>query len=121
MALMLAAPAEACGTAVARINAIDSIHWVSSGATSFFRGMNDAPKILALGVAAALAIGLRYQSLYILVALAMGAGSAIAGFRVTRTLAQKITPITPAAAFAANPVTSVLVGVAWRGCRARSA
>ncbi|HEX9459053.1 MAG TPA: inorganic phosphate transporter, partial [Thermoanaerobaculia bacterium] len=114
MPAVVAGPAEACGAAVARISAIDSIHWVSSGATSFFRGMNDAPKILALGVAAALAIGLPLQSLYALVALAMGAGSVMAGFRVTRTLAEKVTPITPANGFAANVVTSALVGVASR-------
>jgi len=44
----------------------------------------------------------------------MGAGSAIAGFRVTRTLVEKVTPITPANGLAANAVTSVLVGLASR-------
>ena len=96
---------QSCSTAVARVSTIDTLHWLSSGATSFFRGLNDAPKILALGVAAGL-------SQYAFVALAMGIGSILAGFRVTRTLAEKVTPITPSNGFAANLVTSVLVGAA---------
>lgn len=106
------APAESCTTAVARFSAIDTLHWMSSGTTSFFRGLNDTPKILALGVAAAAAIGVSTAPAYGLVALAMGGGSLIAGFRVTRTLSEKIAPITPANGFAANVVTSVLVGLA---------
>ncbi len=108
------APAEACTTAVARFSAIDTLHWISSGATSFFRGLNDTPKVLALGIGAAAALGMSTSGAYALVALAMGVGSALAGFRVTRTLAEKVTPITPANGFAANAVTSVLVGLASR-------
>jgi PiT family inorganic phosphate transporter len=106
------APAESCTTAVARFSAIDTLHWISSGGTSFFRGLNDTPKILALGIAAAAGIGVSTAPAYAFVALAMGSGSVIAGFRVTRTLSEKITPITPANGFAANVVTSVLVGLA---------
>jgi PiT family inorganic phosphate transporter len=76
--------------------------------------MNDTPKILALGVTAALALGIGRLPQYALVALAMGIGSMVAGFRVTRTLAEKVTPITPSNGFAANLVTSVLVGAASR-------
>jgi inorganic phosphate transporter, PiT family len=105
---------QTCSTAVARISAIDSLHWISSGATSFFRGLNDTPKILALGVGAALTLGLGRLSQYAFVAVAMGVGSFIAGFRVTRTLAEKVTRIAPANGFAANLVTSFLVGAASR-------
>ena len=38
----------------------------------------------------------------------------MAGFRVTHTLAEKVTPITPANGLAANLVTSLLVGFASR-------
>jgi PiT family inorganic phosphate transporter len=112
LATLEVAPAESCATAVARFSAIDTLHWISSGATSFFRGLNDTPKILALGIAAAATIGVSTAPAYAAVALAMGSGSLIAGFRVTRTLAEKITPITPANGFAANVVTSILVGLA---------
>lgn len=97
---------------VARVNVIDSVHWTTAAATSFFRGMNDAPKILAIGLAAGAGLGLATSSFYFAVAVAMGAGSLLAGFRVTQTLAKKITPITPANGSAANFVTSVLVGIA---------
>jgi len=112
MPMMEVAQTQACTTSVARVNAIDTLHWISSGATSFFRGLNDTPKILALGIAASAAIGIATVPAYALVALAMGAGSLIAGFRVTRTLAEKVTRITPANGFAANLVTSLLVGLA---------
>lgn len=104
--------AESCSTAVARFSAVDTLHWISSGATSFFRGMNDTPKILALGIAAAAAAGISAKPAYLLIAMSMGAGSLVAGFRVTRTLAEKVTPMTPANGFVANVVTSILVGLA---------
>lgn len=97
---------------VSRAPVLDSLHWLSSGLTSFFRGLNDTPKILALGVAAAAATGMTNGSLYVLVALAIGAGSCLAGFRVTSTLANKVTRMTPGEGFAANLVTSVLVASA---------
>ena len=105
---------QSCGTAVARLSAIDSLHWISSGATSFFRGLNDTPKILALGVTAAMTLGIERLPQYALVALGMGVGSIVAGFRVTRTLAERVTRISPSNGFAANLVTSILAGAASR-------
>ncbi len=95
-----------------RFKPLDSIHWLSSGATSFFRGLNDTPKILALGVAAAASVGVTAVPFYGIVVLAMGAGSLVWGFRVTKTLANKVTNISPADGFAANVVTAVLVATA---------
>ena len=109
---MNVAPVESCTTPVARFAAIDTLHWVTSGATSFFRGLNDTPKILAVGVGAAALTGMSAGYAYVLVAAAMGAGSVMAGFRVTRTLAEKVTPMTPSNGFMANVVTSILVGTA---------
>lgn len=114
---MLTAPRVEVGAncepaTVARVNVIDTVHWTTAAATSFFRGMNDAPKILAIGLAAGAGLGLATSSFYFAVAVAMGLGSLFAGFRVTQTLAKKITPIAPANGSAANFVTSVLVGIA---------
>ncbi|MGZ5440744.1 MAG: inorganic phosphate transporter [Thermoanaerobaculia bacterium] len=58
--------------------------------------------------------GLTGIGLYLLVAGAMGAGGLVAGFRVTRTLAEKVTPIEPGNGFAANLVSALLVVVASR-------
>jgi inorganic phosphate transporter, PiT family len=107
MSSVVVAPEAACTKAVARVGVIDAMHWLSAGATSFFRALNDTPKIVALGIAAG-------SSTFSFVAMAMGLGSLLAGLRVTRTLAEKVTPITPGNGFAANVVTSLLVGLASR-------
>jgi len=91
------------------LNLMDGLHWLSAGATSFARGLNDAPKILALGLVASTAFGLSLTLAFLLVALAMGAGSIIAGFRVTETLANKVTRMSPSEGFAANLITVALV------------
>lgn len=112
-----AGPVEGCeessGT-VAGVRLIDGMHWMTSGLTSFARGMNDTPKVLALGAAAAAASGVGGGRLYALVAAAMALGSYIAGMRVTRTLAEKVTRIEPEDGFAANLVTALLVAFASR-------
>ena len=109
-----AAPKGACTTSVVRFGAVDTLHWISSGAASFFRGVNDAPKVLAIGAAAGTVVGLTGIGLYALVAGAMGFGSLVAGIRVTRTLAERVTPIEPENGLAANVVTALLVAVASR-------
>jgi PiT family inorganic phosphate transporter len=95
-----------------RVNALDSLHWLSAGLTSFARGLNDSPKILALGLVAGAGVGLGANSLLALVAGAMGAGSWYAGRRVTGTLATGITPMSGPEALTANAVTSGLVSLA---------
>jgi PiT family inorganic phosphate transporter len=107
MALLLLLVVAPLFRRVSNGRAVDVLHWISAGATSFFRGLNDTPKIVALGIAAG-------SSMFGWVALAMGLGSLLAGLRVTRTLAEKVTPITHANGFAANVVTSLLVGLASR-------
>lgn len=110
--LRVIAGADCPSAVVARVNAMDSMHWLTSGSTSFFRGLNDTPKILALGVLAAAGAGIAVEWLFVLVAFAMGLGSYVAGRRVTQTLAGKITTIEHDDGFAANLVTSALVGIA---------
>jgi len=96
----------------ARLDASDALHWLSSALTSFARGLNDTPKIVALAIVASSALGISGFPFYAAVALAMGAGSLVAGFRVTETLARKVTPISPTEGFCANLVTTLLVGLA---------
>ncbi len=91
---------------------LDHLHWLTSGATSLARGMNDAPKIVALILAAsALAGGATVPGslFFAVVTLAMVAGSLAAGRRVTRVLGEKVTPMDHREGFAANLVTAVLV------------
>jgi PiT family inorganic phosphate transporter len=111
-AVRVIARAECPSSVVARVNAMDSMHWLTAGSTSFFRGMNDTPKILALGVLAAAGTGIAAGWFFVVVALAMGVGSSVAGRRVTETLAERVTTIGHDDGFAANFVTSALVGIA---------
>jgi PiT family inorganic phosphate transporter len=94
------------------LNALDAMHWLSAGLASFARGMNDTPKVLALGFTAALTLGLTPLNGFIVAAIAMGLGSITMGLRVTHTLATKVTPLSPAEGFGANLVTALLVGCA---------
>ena len=111
-ALHVIAGADCPPHVLSRVNALDSVHWLSAGLTSGARALNDAPKILALGLAAGPVLGLAISSLGTMVALAMGLGSHLAGRRVTLTLADKVTPIAPDDGLAANLVTAALVGIA---------
>jgi inorganic phosphate transporter, PiT family len=95
-----------------RLNVLDGIHWLSSAAMSFARGLNDTPKIVALGVLASAGLGLSGLPIYGAIALAMGAGSMVGGFRVTETLARRVTRMSPTEGFSANLVTTLLVGTA---------
>ncbi|PCI33064.1 MAG: phosphate permease [Alphaproteobacteria bacterium] len=91
---------------------VDKLHWISAGLTSFARGMNDAPKLAGLMIGAALLSGtaeLANQTAFIVVALAMTAGGLMAGLRVTKMLAEKVTVMNHHEGFTANIVTSMLV------------
>lgn len=96
----------------ARVSVVDGMHWFSAAMTSFARGLNDTPKIVAFAIVAAGPLAISGGAFYGAVALAMGVGSLIAGFRVTETLACRVTPMSPGEGFAANAVTAVLVGIA---------
>ncbi len=97
---------------VGRLGVADGLHWLSAGLTCLSRGLNDTPKILALGVAAAPVVGVTQPALYLLAAVAMALGGFLSGARVTGTLAGRITPMTPVEGLAANLVTSALVASA---------
>ncbi len=89
------------------------LHWLTSGATSFARGLNDTPKIVALVlVTAALSVGtpIGRTLAFAVVALGMVAGSWMAGKKVTRVLAEKVTPMDHQEGFIANLMTAGLVG-----------
>jgi PiT family inorganic phosphate transporter len=108
-ALDLVAASDCPPETLVRVGLLDSLHWASAGATSFFRGLNDTPKILALGVAATAGFGISGFTFYALVAAAMGLGSVIGGFRVTETLAKKVTRISQDDGLLANLTTSGFV------------
>lgn len=90
---------------------VDRLHWLTSGATSFARGLNDAPKMAALllGVSALVAGSAPANLPYVVVTFGVVAGSLAFGRRVTGVLAEKVTRMSHEDGFVANIVTSVLV------------
>ncbi len=87
-----------------------ALHWLSSGATSFARGLNDVPKIAAFLIVAAGSTGPSAELAVIgLVTLTMGLGSLWGGFRVAEVLAHRVTAMDPRQGLVANVGTSLLV------------
>ena len=91
---------------------VNGVHWVSSGTASFARGLNDTPKIVAMGAFALVPAGLGSTQVLVLVAAAMAAGSLVAGIRVARRLGHGVLAMDHVEGFKANLTTAVLVGVA---------
>jgi PiT family inorganic phosphate transporter len=91
----------------------DQAHWVSSALVSLSRAMNDAPKIWALVFPLLLLAGaqkrLALAPAIALVVLTMGAGSWVAGYRVTEVLAERVTRMNHHEGLAANLTTAFLV------------
>ena len=86
--------------------AIDGLHFLSAGAVSFSRGLNDTPKIAAALVAvrelnAPLGVGA--------VALAMAFGGLLSAARVADTMSTKITTMSHGQGLTSNLTTGALV------------
>lgn len=98
-----------------RLN-VDTLHWISSGAASFARGLNDAPKIVALGISLMIASGNFVENFnilnFIFVSGGMGLGSYLAGLKVTEVLAERVTQMNHLEGFSANFITAILVTIA---------
>jgi PiT family inorganic phosphate transporter len=92
---------------------LNHLHWLTSGATSFSRGLNDAPKMVALVLGAALLSGRSFNLpviYFIAITFGMLAGSWLAGQRVTDVLANRVTRMSHREGFVANLITAALVG-----------
>lgn len=89
-----------------RTRPLDVLHFLSSGAVSFARGLNDTPKVAALLMVAS-AVDIRQSML--LVGIAMAVGGILNAHRVAMTMSRKITGMNPGEGFAANLATAVLV------------
>ncbi len=85
---------------------LDAGHFLSAGAVSFARGLNDTPKLIALGLALSV---LDLLGSLVLVALFMALGGVVHSRKIAETVGKRITPIEPDQGFIANWVTSFLV------------
>lgn len=92
-----------------RTPTLDVLHYLSAGAASFARGLNDTPKMVALMIAVP---GLGLYGSFLVVASAIAIGGLLDAHRVAETLGKKVTGMTPGQGFAANLVTAGLVSTA---------
>jgi len=86
--------------------ALDALHFLSAGAVSFARGLNDTPKIVALLLASRVlspSLGLG------VVGLVMAAGGIAGARKVAETMSKKIVPLNAGQGFVANAATAFLV------------
>ena len=85
---------------------LDGLHFMSAGAVSFARGLNDTPKIVALAVTAG-ALGLKLN--ISLVAVVMALGGILSAKKVAETMSHRITGMNHGQGFTANLITAILV------------
>ena len=92
-----------------RTATLDVLHFLSAGAASFARGLNDTPKITALLLAVPI-LGTHWS--YLAVAVTIALGGLLDADRVAETLGKKVTGMNPGQGFAACLVTAGLVTTA---------
>jgi inorganic phosphate transporter, PiT family len=92
------------GVSVGRV--LDIAHFLSAGAVSFARGLNDTPKIAALLLTGSLVSGPAAISL---VAAAIALGGLLNARRVAETMSHRITQMSPGQGLCANTVTAAMV------------
>jgi inorganic phosphate transporter, PiT family len=88
---------------------LDGLHFLSAGAVSFARGLNDAPKIAALLLVAS---AFDVRSAIVAVTVAMAIGGLLNARRVAETMSHKLTGMNRGQGFAANLSTALLVTTA---------
>lgn len=98
-----------CGVSVQSL--VDAVHYLSAGAVSFARGLNDTPKIVGL----LLVVDALHLELGMLaIATAMAVGGLLNARKVAITMSRKIARMDDGQALAANAVTALLVIFASR-------
>ncbi|WP_432840176.1 inorganic phosphate transporter [Dactylosporangium sp. CA-092794] len=106
----VAAPEAAPEAPPSRFGPINVLHWLSSGLASAARGLNDTPKIAAVGGFALIPAGYSANAVSLVVAVAMTLGSLL-GIRVARRLGEKVVKLSHEEGFTANLTTAGLVGL----------
>lgn len=85
---------------------LNAVHWISAGAVSFARGVNDTPKMAALLL---LWPEMSKINSLLLVGGAIAVGGLLAARQVAETLSHRITTMTPGNGVLANLATTAIV------------
>ncbi|MGE0566435.1 MAG: anion permease [Bacteroidia bacterium] len=88
---------------------LDTSHYISAGAVSFARGLNDTPKMVGLLLLIQM-LDVRIGAIVIAIAIAMG--GLLNAKKVGETMSKKITEMNHGQGFTANLVTALLVSTA---------
>lgn len=88
---------------------LDTSHYISAGAVSFARGLNDTPKMVGL-LLLIQALDMRVGA--IVIAIAIAVGGLLNAKKVGETMSKKITEMNHGQGFTANLVTALLVSTA---------
>lgn len=105
------APARPAAVTATPNRVLTAAHWLTSGATGFARGLNDTPKIVAIGAFALVPAGMTTWQIMLLVAGAMALGSIVGGMRVAERLGEGVVRMDHKEGFLANLTTATLVGL----------
>ncbi len=92
-----------------RTKPLDALHYLSAGAASFARGLNDTPKMVALLLVVP-GFDLRWG--FAAIAFTMALGALLDADKVAETLGKKVTDMDPGQGFAASLATAALVTTA---------
>lgn len=92
-----------------RTRMLDALHYLSAGAASFARGLNDTPKMVALLLVVP---SFDPRLAFVVIALTMALGALLDADKVAETLGKKVTDMNPGQGFAASLSTAVLVTTA---------
>lgn len=92
-----------------RTRTLDTLHFLSAGAASFARGLNDTPKMVALLLVAP---GIEVRWGFVAVAVMIALGGLLDADKVAETLGKKVTEMNPGQGFAASLSTACLVTTA---------
>lgn len=92
-----------------RTRTLDTLHFLSAGAASFARGLNDTPKMVALLLVAP---GIDVRWGFVAVAVMIALGGLLDADKVAETLGKKVTAMNPGQGFAASLSTACLVTTA---------
>jgi PiT family inorganic phosphate transporter len=92
-----------------RTRTLDVCHFISSGAASFSRGLNDTPKVVAMLL---MMPHFDISTGFLLVATLIALGGLVDSKHVAETLSKKVTAMNPGEGFAASLVTAILVTTA---------
>ncbi|HXG61014.1 MAG TPA: inorganic phosphate transporter [Planctomycetota bacterium] len=87
-----------------------AVHFLSAGAVSFARGLNDTPKLVGVVAAGGFVSG--SASAAIAIGLAMSLGGIVGSRRIAQRMSRDLTPMSETQGTASNVLTAALVGAA---------